>query len=466
MHRQTRVRASYLGICLAVVGLNVIAAAAVPRHAAEILIVAVAVPVMLALLQRPQRGILLLIIGVPLSGILILVPHAGAAEAWKQFIVLLMLAGSFLDSSEGAHRRTKTSPSWVIGLVPLLALGLVSGVIVGPTRAFYGLREYFFYVLLAWAIWRCPPNGKERDRIVTALMVIGVLEGFYALFEQYLGPVRLNRLGYAYNDTITFIGPLLRSFGTFKQPFGFGFFEMLVLLVGLPHALSERSRPRSQWFLVLMPVCVLGLATSVVRGAILGFAVGIAYLGFARYRVLLLTVPAALVLVLLLPARVVAPAFSSSSSQQRVSGWGANVHRITVHPFGIGIGATGSAAAKVQARGPQSVVTKQSSTYEPDNSWFKILLELGAIGLWLFALVVMAIASSTHQAARAMSGADAAFARGVTAMVLAAMAAAFFSSYFDLFPMDMLFWMLVGVVSGMDNEAGANSGVPMLNSVQ
>ena len=97
--------------------------------------------------------------------------------------------------------------------------------------------------------------------------------------------------------------------------------------------------------------------------------------------------------------------------------------------------------------------------YEPDNSWFKILLELGVLGLWFFALVIAGIFTSIHQAAKRLEGVDAAFLRGVAAMVAAAIAAAFVSSYFDLFPMDMYFWLLVGVAatigaSGSEDRAG------------
>ena len=454
LRRRARVRPAHVGVALGVVGLNAVAAVAALHHPIEVIALALAIPALVALLQRPQRGILMLVIGAPLSGLLVFVPHSGLVEGWKQFVVLLMLAGTFLGPPESPSLKARPRPSWVIGLVPLLAMGALSGIAVGPARAFFGLRQYFFYLLAAWAIWRRPPNGKERDHIVTALMVVGVLEGFYALFQQYIGPERLHQLGYAYNDTITFIGPRMRSFGTFQQPFGFAFFEMIVLLIAIPHVLAEPSRPRSRWFLLFAPICLLGWAAAVIRGAILGLAVGIAYLGVGRYRVLLLTIPAALVVVLLLPSRLVAPALSSSSSQQRVSGWSENVRSLTLHPFGIGVGATGSAAVKVRAEteGASTEATAGDSTYEPDNSWFKILLELGVLALWFFVLVVTAICSSTHQAAKKLDGVDAAFARGVTAMVLAAMAAAFVSSYFDIFPMDLFFWMFVAVVACMTEE--------------
>src|SRR4051794_30563164 len=271
-----------IAIVLGVACANLVVAAAVQlHHVPDLLILAVAVPALIALLQRPQRGLLLLVIGLPVSGILLLMPNApAAAGGWKQFLVLVMLTGTFVGPSENRGAATRPRPKWVIGLVPLLVLGAVSGVLVGGPRAFFGLRSYFFYVFLAWAIWRCPPSRRERDTLVTALMVVGVLEGFYAIVQQYLGPVRLNQLGYEYNTTIGFIGGVMRSFGTFDKPFGLGFFEMLVLLIAVPHMLSEPKRSRTRWFLLFLPFCVLGLAAAVVRGAILGLAVGMAYLGF------------------------------------------------------------------------------------------------------------------------------------------------------------------------------------------
>ena len=181
------------GLVAAVAGANaVIFGAFAFQRVRELLAVAVGLPLLVALLRRPQRGILVLVVGAPLTGLLLLVPHPAILDGWKQIVVGVMLVGTFIAPSENRGPTDRQLPSWVVGLAPLLVLGAVSGVAVGGLRAFYGLRAYFFYLLAAWAVWRCPPNRKERDRVVTALMICGLLEALYALIQQYLGPERLN----------------------------------------------------------------------------------------------------------------------------------------------------------------------------------------------------------------------------------------------------------------------------------
>jgi hypothetical protein len=46
-------------------------------------------------------------------------------------------------------------------------------------------------------------------------------------------------------------------------------------------------------------------------------------------------------------------------------------------------------------------------------------------------------------------------AEGVTAMVLAAIAACAVATYFEIFPLDLLFWVLVAVVASMSADRGS-----------
>ena len=58
---------------------------------------------------------------------------------------------------------------------------------------------------------------------------------------------------------------------------------------------DDRARPRNRLFLLLLPIYAAGLLLSTTRSAFVGIAVGLAYLGWKRYRVLLLLIPAGLV---------------------------------------------------------------------------------------------------------------------------------------------------------------------------
>ena len=127
---------------------------------------------------------------------------------------------------------------------------------------------------------------------------------------------------------------------------------------------------------------------------------GLIYLGVRRYRVLLLALPLGIVALLVLGAlggSITASFSSGSSLAARQLGWEDNLVQLTHHPFGVGIGSTGAAAAKAAQIATAANPTASAQTYNPDNYYFKTLYELGVLGLWMFVLVLIGAFSSTHR---------------------------------------------------------------------
>jgi hypothetical protein len=432
---------------VALVGANVVLAGLLIVGTAPIafglVVIALLIPAGLALLERPQRGVLALAMLAPFAGLLALVPLPAAAKGWKEALVLGTLAATFVGRREARAPRGRAWPAWTPAVLGLIGVGVVSGLAVGGLQAILGMKIAFFYILLTWAIWRCPLDAKERDSLVTILMVAGVLTSVYGLLQQLLGANRLVAMGYLYNDNVRFAGGFLRSFSSFTQPFPFGFFVMLVVLIGIPQALSEPSRLRNRIFLLCLPLFGLAILSTIVRAAWLGLAVGIAWLGSHRYRVLLLAIPLGLVALTFLPRDVSTAALSSSSTSQRTTGWRTNLTRAQQHPLGVGVGASGSALDKLALLHRVS----PASSYQPDNYYFKTLLELGVMGLWLLILFLLVAFSSSRDISSRLAGRDAALASGVAATILAAAVASFVATYFEIFPIDLLFWLLLGVVA-------------------
>jgi hypothetical protein len=319
---------------------------------------------------------------------------------------------------------------------------LVSAILVGGLQAAVAIKIGFFYLLVFAIVWRCPLDARERDRLVTILMAVGCVTAAVGIAQQLLGQERLAALGYEYNVTIRTAGGFLRSFSTFNQSFPFALFLMLVLLVGLPIALTDPRRLRNRLFLLGLPVYGLGLLSTIVRAAWLGLAVGLLYLGLRRFRSLLLPLPLALVALLFLPSSLGAAALSSSSSRERVGLWESNVATVLAHPLGVGIGASGSASEK-----SAQLAGSDASIYQPDNYYYKTLYELGLLGLWLLLLLLVSAFLAVRGAAAQLSGVDAALAEGVAASVLAAAVVSTVATYFEIFPMDVYFWLLLGVVA-------------------
>ena len=443
---------------LALLGANVLIVAAY----AVGLILALAVVALLAMaaawvVARPQRGVLVLAALVPYNGLLLIVSLPKQAAGWKEALVLLVLIASLLAPRAEPRRPL---PGWAPAIGGLLGLGLASGVAVGGLQAVVGLKVAFFYVALVVAMFRCPLTASDRDRLVTVLIVNGVVTAMVGIAQQVVGAGTLASLGYEYNTTIRTTGGFLRSFSTFNQPFGFGFFLALVMIVAIPHVLAEPRRLRSRVFLACLPLLVVALGFTFVRGAWVSLAVGVTYLGLTRYRVLLLVLPIAAVALLFLPSDVASSAFSARSSEQRVEGWSENLAQIVSHPAGVGVGASGAASEKV------AVLSGETGYYQPDNHYFKMLYELGPLGLWLFVLLLAACFFSGRRIERHAAGTNRAMAGGVTAMVLASAAACLVATYFEIFPMDVYFWMLVGVVSTMDAQSAPEPSVDRRGAIE
>ncbi len=180
----------------------------------------------------------------------------------------------------------------------------------------------------------------------------------------------------------------------------------------------------------------------------LGLAIGLLYLAFHRYKILVYGIPLVLVAALFIPsgANVSSAVFSSHSLGDRTLSWGDRVDLFAKSPvFGTGIGTTGAAAeksAKLNNKDP-------NATYVPDNSWLKVAFELGFFALWLFVIMLVSMFLVTRDTERRVTGIDQDFVCGVAAQLLAIMVGSLVATYFELVPMDQLFWVMIAIVATM-----------------
>lgn len=415
-----------------------------------------AVPVSVALYRRPQRGLLLLALLAPLHGLLAVIPSGQSLAGWKEGLILLTLACTFVSP----NRRSVVHPSmpWWPAALAWVILGSASALYLSGVSGLVSIKITYFYALIPVVLWRAPFTRSDRDHLVTILMGMGIFSAVIGLLQQLVGPAYLVELGYSYTEEIRITGGLLRSFSTFTGPFAFALFVSLSLVVGLAVSLADPKRLRNIIFLVATPVMIAGMGVSIVRASYIAFAVGVFVLALYRYRSLLVlfaAIGAAIPVALLnAPASVVQPLFSSYSLSERGNGWSSTISSLYVHPLGQGLGATGSAAAKAaEAVNPMlnSMTIKAATTlglipYQPDNYYMKVAVELGPIGIWIFALLLISATITALRSSRVLRGQDAAFALGVGASMIAAAVASVFATYFEIFPLDLYFWLLIGTV--------------------
>ena len=424
--------------------------------------------VAVALLNRPQRGLLLLAALLPFDGLLLLVPNGEVLGPWKEVLLVLTLAAAVVAPDSARAARQQTLPVWVPAAIAFVGLGLLSAALTGGIIALWGLKISYFYAVVPAIMWLAPFTARDRDRLVTVLMATGLATALFGVAEQVLGPDRLNALGFEYNTAIRFSGSLLRSFSTFTQPFSFGLFMSLVLLVCLPVALSDWRRTRNTVFLVATPLLVVGMAASVVRGATLALLVGLVALIIWRFHGLVYAFTIPVIGLLFVPASFLEAYFSSSSLGQRTSGWQTIFDSLLGAPLGNGIGTTGSAAEKSYELGadPSGLVTEAGTLdklYLPDNQYIKTVIELGPIGLWLLLLLGAAVIAAAVAAARRTTGDDRALAQGIAASMWGAAAASLVGTYLEIFPLDFYFWLLVGVLLSLGASDSAD-GEPTTDS--
>lgn len=401
-----------------------------------------------ALYQRPQRGLLLLAALTPLDGLRAIVPGGSGVIYWKEAILSLTLFATLVAPRRSLRGAARPAPSlpWMNAIAALAVFGSVSALATAGLVGLIAVKITFFYLLILLVLWRAPFTPRDRDHLVTIMMVLGPVTAAVGLWQQLVGPTYLVGLGYSYNEQIRIAGGFLRSFSTFNQPFPFGLYVMTCLIVGGAVALAEPRRLRNTLFLWAVPLMIAGMGVSIVRASYLGLIVGLLWLGVHRYRKILVALAAVVVVIpltaLWVSPKLLAPLVSSNSLEARGRGWASIFSDVLNHPVGLGLGASGAAAERIaKATGGAA-----NATYPPDNYYVKIALELGPVGLWLFLLVLISAAVSTLRAARFLPGRDGALALGVSASVVAAAAASFVATYLEIFPLDVYFWLLLGVV--------------------
>ncbi|MFD4430668.1 O-antigen ligase family protein [Nocardia sp. NPDC058497] len=410
--------------------------------------------------SRPQRGVLLVAALVPFNGLLEIAPGWMQVDGWKEALLgLTLLVAVFVPHRQADPRPVV--PWWSFGAA-LCVFGVVSAFLTAGTLGLFAIKITFFYfIVVPLILYLRPFTARDRDLLVTIMMVESVGIALFGLAQQVIGGAGLAQMGYKYNETIRYAGGLLRSFSTFNQPFPYAFYLVMVLLVGGSVALANPRRPRNRLFLLTTPILVLGAGASVVRAALAGLLVGALLLAVVRYRRQLMPVIVGSVAVVAIGGIAVSSQagsslFSSSSLADRGTGWNTVMRTVGSHPFGDGLGSTGAAAARllVEELGPMAgdmpyatgEVQIYGRPYQPDNYYVKLLIELGPIGVWLFSAILVVIYLMALRSARTMRGPDSALALGVAAAVLASAVAAIASSYFEIFPSDFYFWLLAAVV--------------------
>lgn len=418
-----------------------------------------------ALVVRPQRGVLVLAAIAPFDGLLVLVDDPGLLAGWKEALTLATLAATWWAPTRARRTERQPFPGYVVPLLGLFVLGLASLLWSPLAFTLFGLKVDFFYALIAVAIWRCPLDESDRDHLVTILMIGGLLTALVGLAQQRIGVFGLNDLGYEFDRSVRTTGnSVLRSFSTFELPFPFAFYLVLVLSIGLSVSLAAPNRRRNRLFLAASPILFVALLASFVRAGLVALAITGLYLLARRHRALIRIVPLALVALLAAPEAVWSATLSSTSLGERTDNWSATWATIVDRPLGSGIGTTGAAAERVaddDVEVPETFgLPPEQQPFQPDNYYLKRALELGLPGLWLTITFLHHVLASTLAIRRRAGPGDVPLIDGVIATLLGAIVAAVVATYWEIFPLDLYFWILLGALSSIESTGSSAARWP------
>ncbi len=358
-----------LGLCtflLVLVGYIV-----VPHVAVALTIPYFAALPTLKVLVSPQLGATkdVVTIAAALGAGVLLVQRRGARLGWRAdrplIVLVLLLIGLYvLDIGAGVTGGSRFGPGWFHGVrlvsEPLLLL-LVGLSLDDPRRTF------------RWA--------------VASLTATACGAALYGLLQQVLGGARLVDLGYAYGAQVRTIGPYLRSFGTFDEPFDYAAF----LLFGIAAVLLWRNR--GLFVALALGLLAFGLLVSFVRTALL---IGLALIGLwlarqGRTATAVLLLAAALfggvATLIASSGGTETRTFQGSSSTYltvngRTQSWKVALGDSSDWAFGRGVGVVGTAAERARVGVSQTrLAPNQPNLAAVDSGYFATIADVGFVGL-------------------------------------------------------------------------------------
>lgn len=168
-----------------------------------------AVPIVVAIYQRPQRGLLLVALFAPLHGLLAIIPGGTSMAGWKEGLLLLTLGCTFV--SPNRLRVVRPSMPWWPAAAAWVAFGSASALLLSGIAGVTSIKITYFYILIPVILWRAPFSRDDRDHLVSVLMGMGILTAVIGLLQQAVGPAYLVDLGYSYTEQIRITGSILRN---------------------------------------------------------------------------------------------------------------------------------------------------------------------------------------------------------------------------------------------------------------
>jgi hypothetical protein len=461
------------GAATAAVAFGAVLGAGRWREATELLVLGSALA---AGLRSWRRSVLWLLAYLPLSGIPIVAtyPNTQLAVLAKDFLFVIPAYVGFVVTRVGHERRLgyEGAPTLPLLLVAMLVVGQAFNPnLANHLVALIGVKVWLFYVPLCFLGYHLVERRQDLDRLLGLLAVSAIIPAVVGLVEAgliYSG--RANTVYAWYGGAASAVtqhftqfeleggGTLRRVPGTFS--FVAQYFSFTVCMVAVTHAWWRGSLARSRFRHVGAAVWLLLLFAGMLSGArgafvfIPGVALLAAWLERPRLRLPLGKLVAAfgaLAGVTVVLGASLGGLFSvvlelAAKHFQTVVVEGFR-HGLSITLMGFGTGADTNAGRYAVSQAP--------AFSGVDGTWFeswyvKVLLELGAVGL---VMVVVLLGTILNRAARQHAGVVDRRLKTISASLLAvlvwAIVYALKGQYLDMDPLNVYFWLFVGVLASI-----------------
>ncbi|SDY66910.1 O-antigen ligase [Modestobacter sp. DSM 44400] len=321
----------------------------------------------------------------------------GGPAVLSSGVAALVVLGVLLWLAAQLHGGTLRRVS-VLGQlsVLLLAVMTVSAVFSGDqVRSLLQVARLAAAVAVFLAVEQFAVAERNRRRVLTAVYVSAVVPLLVGLQQFATGTYLKQSSG------------LGRVTGTFLHPNAFGFYLVLLLIMGTAIFRYLQGGPR----LLVGAVVAVGsveLLLTYSRGSWATVVAGVLVVGVLQSRKLLLLVPAGLALVVVLAPSVLTR-LSDLSQEETINGTPGNSFLWRVQHWGVVL--EGAQGHEFLGLGPSASDYLGAEVLPPHNDFVRMYVETGVLGTTVYLAVIVAALAMALRALRAVP--DGRIGRGV-----------------------------------------------------
>ena len=430
-------------------------------------------------LAKPQSALLVYtLLAVNLNSFDLPLTLGGVRVSLDILLMSLLIVGVLLRlvTRRGSSQSLPITASYLVFLaVPIITL-LWSPVKVESLRGIFRFVGYLALVWLIADVVRTPAQVRRMTAAIILSALVPIVSGFY---QALTGSGQVIWAGAEFN----------RIYGLAGGPFTLAFYLVMTTPLALIFFLEGRTREEanaveagSSWHFnrmglaVLLGMILLALVLTFIRGAWIAFVVSLLALGILRgslrYRQLLLTIPAAVGLILLtftpVLNRLTQVTAADSTLYGRLAVWRLAWDWLSASPLNLlaGLGMKAFEYYYILLAGPTTagLYWRRESFLignRPHNEILGFMLDVGLIGtlafvLTLFILIRLALRVYRRAPELPLRLIGLAFVIGSTGLLVGAMG----DNVFSQPSVAVYFWIMAGLVIAIDRHMMPSAAEP------